>query len=261
MVGPPLPHETYEWMALLDAVSEASTRFTMLELGAGFGRWTVRAAAAVRRHRPELSYRLVAVEAEPTHVEWLRLHLADNEIGSHDGSGCRVVHAAVSGSRGEEDFYVGDPAEWYGQALVRRENVGAKAPIRPVETVTLTDLLEPLDFVDLIDVDIQGAELEVLREATDSLARVRRVYVETHSDEIDEGLPGVFAAAPGSWSLIASAELGGRRTTRLGEAEFDAGGAQLWSNRTARADRARSRRRILGRLRRRVAAADVPARD
>jgi hypothetical protein len=94
----------------------------------------------------------------------------------------------------------------------------------------LSSLLEPLDCVDLIDLDIQGAELEVLTEAAPSLGRVRRVYVETHSMAIDEELPNVFEHGEGHWSLIAAAPLGARRMTPLGEAVFTGGGAQLWAN-------------------------------
>jgi hypothetical protein len=97
--------EAFEWMALLDAVAEARERLTMLELGAGFGRWTARAAAAVRRYRPELTYRLVAVEAEPTRFGWLELHLADNGVLRDSPAGtCECVNAAVSGRVGLEEF-------------------------------------------------------------------------------------------------------------------------------------------------------------
>jgi FkbM family methyltransferase len=231
MIGHPLPHEAFEWMALLDAIAEATTDFTMLELGAGFGRWTVRAAAAVRRYRADLTYRLVAVEAEPTHFEWLRLHTSDNNLGLGSSAGtCKLVNAAVSRQLGEDSFYVGNAAGWYGQALLRPENVGADAPTEPVPTVTLSSLIDPLDRVDLIDVDIQGAELEVLTEAAASLGRVRRVYVETHSEAIDEALPAIFERAEGQWSLTAAAPLGARLVTPLNDASFDEGGAQLWIN-------------------------------
>jgi FkbM family methyltransferase len=231
MIGHPLPHEAFEWMALLDAIAEASTDFTMLELGAGFGRWTVRAAAAVRRYRADLTYRLVAVEAEPTHFAWLRQHTSDNDVGLRPSTGtCKLVKAAVSRHPGEDSFYVGNAAGWYGQALLRPENVGADAPAQAVATVTLSSLVDPLDRVDLIDVDIQGAELEVLTEAASWLGRVRRVYVETHSKTIDEDLPRVFERAEGRWSLAAAAPLGARLVTPLNDASFDEGGAQLWIN-------------------------------
>lgn len=230
MIGPPLAREAFEWMALLDAVEDSSGMFTMLELGAGFGRWTVRAAAAVRRYRPNLRYRLVAVEAEPTHFEWLRAHVEDNHVGSDGAGTCHCVNAAVSAAAGEDDFYYGDPAAWYGQALLRSENAGADAPVRRVKTITLSQLLESADAVDLIDLDIQGAELEVLREASALLRRVRRVSVETHSSKIDDELPETFAGAEGSWSLIAQAPLGARLRTPVGNANFEGGGIQVWHN-------------------------------
>jgi FkbM family methyltransferase len=231
MVGDPLPHEAFEWMALFDAIAEASTRFTMLEVGAGFGRWTVRAAAAIRRYRPDLTYRLVAVEAEPTHFEWLAIHTADNEVMPHSSEGtCELINAAVSRNRGEEPFYFGDPAAWYGQALVRPENVGAEAPIQPVATVGLSEILRKLDRVDLIDLDIQGAESEVLSESASLLGRVSRIYVETHSSVIDEHLVNIFEHADGDWSQVVAVPLGADRLTPLGEANFDDGGVQLWVN-------------------------------
>jgi FkbM family methyltransferase len=227
----PLAYEAFEWKALFDAMSDADRRFTMFELGAGFGRWTVRAVAAIRLYRPGVKYRLVAVEAEPTHFRWLEQHTRDNRVRRWSRAGtCKLVNAAVSGDTGRQDFYVGDPASWYGQALVRPENVGADADVLSVKTITLSKLLDEHDFVDLIDVDIQGAELEVLTEAAPLLGRVRRIYVETHSAAIDSGLHRVFADAPGDWSPVVSIPLGARHETPLGYADFAAGGAQLWLN-------------------------------
>jgi hypothetical protein len=62
---PAFDEEYFEWIDLLEAVAWARDRFTMLELGAGFGRWTARAAAAAKQ--PGIPYFLVAVEGEPTH--------------------------------------------------------------------------------------------------------------------------------------------------------------------------------------------------
>jgi FkbM family methyltransferase len=222
-----VPTEIDEWAALTDAIQDAADPFTMIELGAGFGRWTVNAAAALRKIKPHTSYRLVAVEAEPTHFAWLRRHTRDNGLRrwSRRGS-CRLIHAAVSGSEGEDDFYVGDPAGWYGQALVRPENAGADAQVMRVETVRLSQLLRRLGFVDLVDMDIQGAELEVLAEARSELSRVRRIYVETHSAAIDEALPEIFSG----WELVAAQPLGANAETPFGPAAYSGGGFQVWLN-------------------------------
>ena len=223
--------EASEWQALLDAVADASGRLTMLELGAGYGRWTVFAVAAIRRYRPELKYRLVAVEAEPTHFRWLKQHTRDNRLRRWSRAGsCKLVEAAVSRENGRDSFFFGDPAAWYGQALVRPENASAQAAVTEVRTVRLSTLLEPLEHVDLIDLDIQGAELEVLDEAAASLGHVRRVHVETHLDVVDQELPAVFERAAGDWVSEIAIPLGAQHATPLGDADFSGGGVQLWRN-------------------------------
>jgi FkbM family methyltransferase len=227
----PDPQELTEWEALFDAIEQATGRLTMVELGAGFGRWTVHAAFAIRRFRPKLKYRLVALEAEPTHYRWLKQHTRDNGIRRWSRAGsCKLIQAAVSGQAGREHFYFGEAGSWYGQALVRPDNEGADAAVTEVRSVTLSSLLRPLGRVDLIDIDIQGAELEVLTEAAPALGRVRRIHVETHSSEIDEKLPPVLAGAAGDWHRELAVPLGGRRVTPLGEADFSGGGVQVWRN-------------------------------
>ena len=82
-----------EWIDLLESVVAARKSYTMIELGAGMGRWAVRAASAVRHYNPNLPFRLIAVEAEPTHFEWMRLHFADNDVDPNQHS---LLYAAVS---------------------------------------------------------------------------------------------------------------------------------------------------------------------
>ncbi len=173
----------------------------------------------------------MAVEAEPTHFRWLKQHTRDNRLRRWSPAGsCKLVKAAVSRVSGRDRFFFGDPQAWYGQTLVRPENESADAPVMEVRTVTLSELLAPFNHVDVIDLDIQGAELEVLAEAAPSLGRVRRVHVETHFDVIDEQLPAVFERAAGEWQQEIAIPLGARRSTPLGEADFSGGGVQLWRN-------------------------------
>jgi FkbM family methyltransferase len=222
------PSDVDEWATLLAAIQAAGEHFTMIELGAGFGRWTVNAATALRRIKPHTRHRFAAVEAEPTHFAWLRLHTRDNGLRRWSRRGtCRLIHAAVSGRDGEDDeFYVGNPAGWYGQALVRPENSGAAAPTMRVRTIRLGNLLRDLGSVDLVDMDIQGTELEVLVEARPELHRVRRIYVETHSEAIDDALPDLLA----DWTLVAAQRVGERVETAFGLADYGGGGFQSWVN-------------------------------
>jgi FkbM family methyltransferase len=230
----PAPAELGEWQAMLDAIEEATGQLTLIELGAGIGRWVVHATAALRRYRPELKYRLIAVEPEPSHYRWLKQHIRTNGLRRWSRAGtCKTIEAAVSSSAGSAEFFFGNARAWYGQALVRPENQTADAPVTEVRTVTLGGLLEGLGKVDLIDLDIQGAELEVLTEAAGALGQVRRIYVETHSSEIDQRLPSVLKRAAGDWQQEIAIPLGARRMTPLGDADFTGGGAQLWRNRRA----------------------------
>lgn len=223
--------ELTEWQAMFDAIEEASGRLTVLELGAGIGRWVVNAAVALRMYRPDLKHRLIAVEAEPTHYHWLKQHTRNNGLRRWSRAGsCRLIEAAVSREAGRDRFFFGNPMDWYGQALVRPENETADAPVTEVRTVTLSNLLQRLDRADLIDLDIQGAELEVLAEAAPELSHARRLHVETHSEQIDEQLPAILEHAAGTWRQEIAIPLGARRTTPLGEANFSGGGVQVWRN-------------------------------
>lgn len=175
---PPRDAEYFEWIDVLEAVTRAVGQFTMLELGAGYGRWIVNAAAALRSYSG-LRHRLTAVEAEPTHFRWLELHCCDNDV---DAS---LIHAAAP-QRGKVAFAVGKPASWYGQAIAD----GTWSPDRAeeVEAVTLSDLLEPLGCVDLVHCDVQGAEAAVFEEAAaDVDAKVKRVHVGTLGPRSSEG--------------------------------------------------------------------------
>jgi FkbM family methyltransferase len=191
----PVPNEDYfEWVALLEAVMEARSFFTMVELGAGWGRWIVNGVAALRAQRA-LPYHVVGVEAEPMHFRWMKKHLKDNDV---DLRRATLIEAAVARGDGTVPFHVGDAADWYGQRIATLEEVTPakrqrrrfrsvlrRCHARPgdgrsgglVRAVSVRSVLGELDRADLLDVDIQGAEGDVLEPARDVLdERVKRVF-------------------------------------------------------------------------------------
>lgn len=243
---PPLDEEIFEWTDIIEAIDEARGTFVMVELGAGFGRWTVRAARFAAQ-RPGLATRFLAVEAEPTHFAWLRQHLADNGVCTRDGD---LVAAAIAGRAGTAPFHIGEPESWYGQAiggghvgrgplaLYRRlKTAAAAAGIPPFRSrgqlvrlpaVTLAGVLRDIPRVDIIDLDIQGAEADVLLAAGDLLdARVRRLHIGTHSARIEAGLRAHFAAA--GWECVHDYGCQGTRATPYGPVPFG-DGVQSWRN-------------------------------
>jgi FkbM family methyltransferase len=211
---PPFDEEYFEWIDLLEAVVSANDRFTMLELGAGWGRWTARAAAAAQQRG--LAYTLVAVEAEPTHFQWLAQNLQDNAIKLDD---CRLVQAAVTAKDGTVCFQVGDAPTSYGQSIGGNTEVKA---------VSLATLLQPFEFVDLIDMDVQSAELDILAAATEPLSqKVRRVHVETHSEQLHTAILTLFQRLGWQPHFLYGGNTADK--TPWGRINFQ-GGTQSWLN-------------------------------
>src|SRR5438552_3183474 len=81
------------------------------------------------------------------------------------------------------EFAVGNAAAWYGQAIA--DGTWSPSEVARVRAVTLGELLGPLDHVDLIHVDVQGAELEILTEAAPLLKKVARIHIGTHNATVE----------------------------------------------------------------------------
>ena len=235
---PSFDEEYFEWIDLLEAVLAARDKFTMVELGAGFGRWLVNAAAALTSYNG-LPFRLVGVEAEPTHFQWAEAHLRDNGVDPHR---CELVHAAAAPADGKVWFYIGRPADWYGQYVTNRRprwRQRVKMLLRPhgilhgkqvtrVRAVSVRALLQPLRLVDLIDIDVQGAELKVLSTATGEMSeKVKRVHIGTHSRDIETGLRVLFRRL--GWKPLNDYPCNSEADTPWGVIKFQ-DGVQTWVN-------------------------------
>lgn len=211
---PPFDEEYFEWIDLLEALAGAKDRFVLMELGAGWGRWTARGAAAAQQLG--VPYTLVAAEAEPTHFDWLIQNLKENAVRMED---CRLIRAAVTDKDGTVGFHVGDPAGSYGQSV--------GGPVE-VPAISLASLLESFGLVDLIDMDIQGAEMEVLEAAVFPLQKkVKRVHVETHSRQLHDNIRTLFRSL--GWHCHFFFEGNTRDKTPWGRINFQ-GGVQSWLN-------------------------------
>jgi FkbM family methyltransferase len=249
----PLVNEEYfEWIDTLETVIQARGSYTMIDLGAGFGRWAVRAACALRQYSSEIPYRLVAVEAEPVVFNWMRLHFQDNGI---DATKHRLIHAAVSDQAGDLLFYIagprggrwdGKPDGWYGQCLTKDYDISDedqgdgeysgfkvwrhKSGWRSISvpSVTLASLMADLDRVDFLDMDIEGQELPVIRSAIDEMnVKVKRVHIGTHSKGIEVELRQLLSSH--GWRCLRDYTLFSKSRTPWGTVEFE-NGVQSWVN-------------------------------
>jgi len=249
---PEFDDEYFEWIDVCEAVVAAKESFTMIELGAGFGRWSVRAAHAMEKYHPGMPYRLIAVEAEPVVFGWMRQHFQDNGV---DPDAHTLINAAVSDGWGRVQFYVGGPTGgpveykpgyWYGQALTKTHERPAKSKVEalycghPVQchesgmksirvtSVSLRSLLKQLDRVDLIDIDIEGEEWPAVRGAIKILdKKVRRLHIATHEAQIEVDLRELLSAH--GWQCLVDYPLFSERETPFGKMSFQ-DGVQTWVN-------------------------------
>lgn len=226
---PGISEETFEWIAILDAVSQSDGTFRMIELGAGYGRWLVAAACALRQKRPGAALKLIGVEAEPTHFRYLRQHLIENGLAPGDH---HLIEAVVNASGDPAHFITGHGEDWYGQAIVPEGFVMQRFPDAKtiqVPAVRLGDLIDGHENIDLVDMDIQGAEQEVVEASIGIMSKkVKRAFVSTHSPEIHAAIGNAFKAA--KWQPVAvHGWQGASEPTAFGDISFE-DGVQYWRN-------------------------------
>lgn len=137
-----------------------------VDVGANAGDFSVWAA---RCGGPDT--RVLAIEAEPENARWLQRTVELNRLGSQ----VSVVQVAASDSDGETELILTD---WNGtHSIVENELHHEIEMFRPrgrvtVATRRLDDLIResPLPRVDMVKIDVEGAELVVLRGAPELLA-------------------------------------------------------------------------------------------
>ncbi|MBT3532228.1 MAG: hypothetical protein HN478_00010 [Rhodospirillaceae bacterium] len=214
----------FEFAAIHEAVRAARDRFVMIELGGGYAARSVDAHQLLQSLNPMPS-QLVIVEAEPTHFQWAKRHLAANGIDPKDHW---LINAAVSVDTDPILFMQGAGVYFNGNVTPENLDViieriidmgasekvlknllmggrcGMKIPYNSdagedlfdyayVSAMPLNDILGPLTHVDLMDIDIQGAEDSVIEPAIEMLnARVKRLHIGTHGADIHAGLWDLF---------------------------------------------------------------------
>jgi FkbM family methyltransferase len=245
-----LNEEYFEWLELLKSVENAKNNFVFVELGAGFGKWSARAYKACLLNNIN-NIRLIVVEGEPQHAQWLKEHLRYNNIPSnsiifeealisnYDGTGEIMVYDGngLNGSRTSKN--------WYGQYHIPSANkedilirntyldkellVDRHGICRVVcNTITIETLLKTIPIVDLLNIDIQGSEYISIHKNLEIInTKVKKLYVSTHSTEIDNLLYNMMASL--NWKCIHAYPFQFQGDTEFGYIKFG-DGVQVWEN-------------------------------
>lgn len=138
---------------------------TIVDLGASVGLATLRLLSS----HPDA--RVIAVEADPELIPRLESNVAGLPVS--------VVHAAVASGSGERQFFRSDIDSW-GNSL---DHTSWTQNAVTVPALSLADLLDSHDIgqVDLLKLDVEGAEWEMLDSIVDP--RVVAIVGEVHGRE------------------------------------------------------------------------------
>jgi len=172
-------------LSILQSIKRPVVNF--IELGAGWGRMSIAVAGTIRNQIVKTvprSFRVTAVEAELTHLKWLNEHMLVNSIP------VTAYYGAVSDCSGYGHFYSpAQPDLSYGQALLEMTPVARILQLRrklsrvPLFTI---DSIRAEEHIDLVHMDVQGAEVKAILGARESIkgGKIDYFIVGVHSNRL-----------------------------------------------------------------------------
>lgn len=163
-------YEDYEF------VEEVKPRkgWMVVDVGAYVGVYTLKAARRVGSKG-----RVVALEPHPASFRLLKHNVELNHLEN-----VKLLPYALASSKGRRKLY---SPRYRANASLNREYAelwDERLEAFEVECFSLVDLLDLLsiDRVDLLKLDVEGAELEILEASGEALKRIERLVIETHLD-------------------------------------------------------------------------------
>jgi FkbM family methyltransferase len=226
---PPINEEYFEWIALLTTISKARGCFRIAEIGAGWGRWITSAAVLCRQKGIDVS--LIGVEAEPSRFESMKMVLRDNDVNPDDHD---LLQAAVAGRDGEVLLAGNDASrDVYDHKMIRPDQVfeWQIVPgnvIRSVPAYSFATVCATHQAIDLVDIDVQGAEYDVLAGSFATVEwKIGVVHIGTHTRKVEKSLKKLFRA--NGWLNAFSYPCHSTVKTPFGRVTF-VDGVQTWVN-------------------------------
>ena len=162
----------------------------LVDIGANMGLWTVRLGGRASR--------VIAVEPNPAAAEILRQNITLNGL-----AGRVTVLQVAAWDCGEPLGFFNPAGDGEPAAGLMRVLPGGGGPLRGVR---LDDALPPLDRIDLVKVDTEGADIRALAGMTAAIAAHRPVlFIESHHKPpygyyALEDLHGFLAGIGYAWS-------------------------------------------------------------
>lgn len=228
--GPPAPGNWHadiaEWGAALRSVDLARGSYRIVELGCGWGCWITNMGVAARSRG--LTLDLVGVEGDAAHLDHARQTLALNGLAPDS---YRLIHGIAAARPGRAIFPKSDGSGWGNAAVFDADAAtlarAARDPaVQVLDCVTLARAAGG-GAIDLLHIDIQGAEADFVAGNLDQMAaHVRRVLIGTHSRSIEGRLMDLFLTA--GWRI--EMERPAIAPLLDGRPEIRIDGVQMWMN-------------------------------
>lgn len=176
-----------EWAGALRAVDLAREVFRVVELGCGWACWLVNTGTAARAKGLEVE--LIGVEADDGHAAFGRQSCLENGFSEEQ---FRIQRAIVGGRPGTALFphHSAAGSDWGRHAIINGSEAETEAARQSgfydeLPVVRLSDLLTE-GKIDLLHIDIQGAEADFIDTCIEDINRiVGYMVVGTHSRQIE----------------------------------------------------------------------------
>jgi FkbM family methyltransferase len=174
-------------LAILKWLPNVSDSITFIDVGASVGHFTQNLTQTYKIKR--------AILVEPL-TQYIPL-LKDKFTPDH----FEIINAALAETPGEADFYINDEFDSISSLLKIDKDMDALVSLKiseprvtKVKTLTLDAIFNDLQLkkVDLIKIDVQGAEHLVLKGGAETLKNTRLVYTEFSFKPLYQGSSTFF---------------------------------------------------------------------
>lgn len=219
-----------EWAAAIRPIDLARGKFTMIELGCGWGCWMVNTGVLAKRRG--LAIDVIGIEGNSKHVAFAEEVMKINNIRPDEYTIVRGIAASKSGvalfpkGQGGKEHWGFAPI--FGANAQETEAAVKAGSHDRLEMVPLDEIIGDRTFVDLLHIDIQGGETDLVEGTIKTLnEKVGYVLIGTHSRVIEGRLMDFLLDA--GWAL--EIERPAIFTVPDGIPQITCDGVQGWRNR------------------------------
>lgn len=191
-----------EWAAVLRAVDLARDRFSVIELGCGWGCWLNNTGTAAKRRG--LAVHLIGVEGDDGHIGFAREACATNGFAESEHLLIRGIAGARAGfalfPKQDQAGIAWGLAPVFDATLEQRLKAEQSGRFDELPTIPMEAIAAGQKRIDLLHIDIQGGEADLVANCQPILReRVAYLVIGTHSRPIEGRLFDTLIGA--GWQL------------------------------------------------------------